>query len=352
MYLSFMIKAYRFTQLGPLDQWNLWNLLSPYLLYSVSIPLRRFGYAFFLLFGTPILALEPPIIDFVYSTSQARSAQPILQELSQYTPPNSVIRTIVLQEPATTNIPWTNESTTITIVSGDSALKAILAIYNHSSSHSKALSTKRPTQPFVFCHVYSQQLVQAALKQQFTGIYHADYSQKVFELMHRFAKGVKRGYLLTDPSFIPDTTGQDSTLVLYAHTQGEWQAKFLQLQKHANMIYLGAILPNSNWNAQSVLPFVTQHTQIPTAAICSTMVPLAFISWIPSLTEQGKQAGLYVQHILDGRPIAQLPLQQGYEGELIVNLDIAQKLQIILDRPLYRYASLFKNNQYIQRVAP
>jgi ABC-type uncharacterized transport system substrate-binding protein len=65
----------------------------------------------------------------------------------------------------------------------------------------------------------------------------------------------------------------------------------------------------------------------------------ALISLAKVRAEDGEYAAQTVLQILDGVPISDIPMTQNRRGNLILNLDIAEKLDIVFSTELIQNAS-------------
>jgi ABC-type uncharacterized transport system substrate-binding protein len=75
--------------------------------------------------------------------------------------------------------------------------------------------------------------------------------------------------------------------------------------------------------------FVQDNSKIPTASINDWMAPYTLLTLAKSPKEQGDLASADALSILDGTSPSQIPVVENKKGQLMVNLLLADKLDVV-----------------------
>lgn len=87
--------------------------------------------------------------------------------------------------------------------------------------------------------------------------------------------------------------------------------------------------------------FVMQNTVVPTGSINDWMAPYSLLTLAKSAQEQGEWSANSALSILRGTSPSDIPVAENKLGQLIVNLDLADKLAVVFAPSLLKNAVIF-----------
>lgn len=94
------------------------------------------------------------------------------------------------------------------------------------------------------------------------------------------------------------------------------------------MLYLSNYAGMPGWDSEVVQAFLVAHARIPTGSHNPFMAPFVLVTLAKDPAEQGEWAAGTALEILAGRSPADIPLARNERGQLIVNLRMAQALNV------------------------
>ncbi len=179
-----------------------------------------------------------------------------------------------------------------------------------------------------------------------TGSVEVELIDQLVEHLKQFAQGDRIAYLAIDSSTeqkaveIYQERFFDGKLDVHLATSfDEYKATFIQLQDEADILLLGNNGGSDRWSDAEAASLFLDYTRIPTGSVREWTASFALISLAKDRAEDGEFAAQTVLQILDGTPISEIPMTQNKRGNLILNLDIAEKLDIVFSADLIQNAS-------------
>jgi hypothetical protein len=122
----------------------------------------------------------------------------------------------------------------------------------------------------------------------------------------------------------------------------EWQQKFLELQTESDMLILSeTVTAMPDWNNANVARFVTENIRIPTGCVNSAAMAFSILGLVKDLSEQGEWVADKALEIVDGKLPSDIPLTNNKVGQIMINLDLAEQLDIVFDASLLKNAQIF-----------
>jgi ABC-type uncharacterized transport system substrate-binding protein len=189
--------------------------------------------------------------------------------------------------------------------------------------------------PFVFCGVNWDASIYGFPYKNVTGMVEVSPIPKIIELLRRYAKGDKIGYLTEDTETKRKEMEFHNTLfgihydgVYLVNSFEEWQQSFLEAQENMDMLVILGIAALNDWDDTAAQAFAEQHTKIPTGTDFGWLMHLALLGVGKSPEEQGRWSAKAALKILDGVPPGNIPLAYNKEGTLYFNKIIAARLGI------------------------
>ena len=178
-----------------------------------------------------------------------------------------------------------------------------------------------------------------------TGMLEVELPDQVVNLLKANAKGEKLGYITIDTEterksvdIINNTFFAGQMQIYWATNQDEFKAAYITAQQEVDILLIGNNAGTDTWNEAEMKQFVLENTSIPTGAVRDWMAPYAILTVAKSAKETGIWAAQTALSILGGTPVSEIPVTQNKKGELIINLDLADKLDIIFAPSLLKNA--------------
>ena len=94
------------------------------------------------------------------------------------------------------------------------------------------------------------------------------------------------------------------------------------------------------WDATEMQDFIVSNATIPTGSINDWMAPYSLLTLAKSGREQGQWSAQTALQIFDGIPVLNIPFGENKQGDLIVNLILADKLDVVFSPSLLKNAKI------------
>ncbi len=225
----------------------------------------------------------------------------------------------------------------VLITFDDNALKYLVAPYFKDSDL-----------PVVFAGIDWDASVYGVPFSNTTGIVSVDLALQLMEYLGTHADGDRIAWLGFDSlTSRKETEAYQEVLGLditahYVTTFEEWQAVFLSLQTDTDiLIHSGSVINVDGWQEDEATAYVLENVQIPVGTVNRQSMFGSLYGLVKVLTEQGEWAANAALRILDGVASSDIPVAQTVQGRMIVNLDIAERLDVIVDPVLLRNAEIY-----------
>jgi ABC-type uncharacterized transport system substrate-binding protein len=178
-----------------------------------------------------------------------------------------------------------------------------------------------------------------------TGMIEVELPDQLVELLKAHAEGNRIGYITIDTETertVVETYNQrffDGQMQPYwTTTQDEFKTAFLAAQQEVDILFMGNNAGSVKWEEEEMEQFVLKNTTIPTGSINDWMAPYSLLTLAKSAKEQGEWSAQAALSILDGTPVSEIPVAENKKGEMIVNLDLADKLGVVFAPSLLKNA--------------
>ena len=202
--------------------------------------------------------------------------------------------------------------------------------------------------PFVFCGVNWDISVYDGPCNNTTGMVEVGLVPQLIDYLAAYTNGDKIGFLgyesisaRKDATAYKDVFGIELA-ELYITTFDEWKTAFLELQDEVDMLILHTPTYIEGWGVEQAQEFVVANTTLPTGTINEPMMPYALLGVTKVAREQGEWAARAALQILDGTDPSDIPVAQNKQGKLMLNLDIAEKLDIAFDPIMLKNAKIYE----------
>jgi hypothetical protein len=126
------------------------------------------------------------------------------------------------------------------------------------------------------------------------------------------------------------------------HTFAEFKDVFLRAQDENDVMIVGNNAGVSDkWDDEDAIQFFTQNTKVPTGSGNSWMAAYVLLTVARIPAEQGEWAAQTALRILDGTPVSDIPVARNKKYDLVLNLDIAQQLDVVFSPSMLRNADIY-----------
>lgn len=180
-----------------------------------------------------------------------------------------------------------------------------------------------------------------------TGMIEVELPDQLVDLLKTYAKGERLGYITVDTETerkVVDIYNQrffDGQMKPYwVKTQDEFKAAFLAAQDEVDILFMGNNAGSDKWDEAEMKQFILENSKIPSGSINDWMAPYSLLTLAKSAKEQGVWSAEAALKILDGTPVSGIEVAENKKGELMVNLDMADKLSVVFAPSLLKNAAV------------
>lgn len=222
----------------------------------------------------------------------------------------------------------------VLIVADDSAFKYLVMPYYRDASL-----------PVVFCGINWDISEYDAPYSNTTGMVEYGFIEGVYKYVKQFSRGDRVGFLG------PDVLSEHKNAEYYGRfVEGgfdhvefaadfeTWKKKFIAIQQKVDMLIFPGPAGIQGWDAREAGKFGFENLRVPIGTESDEMMPFCLIGVTKTGTEQGEYAARCALRILDGELPSRIPVAVNKKGNLMVNLRVADKLNIILTPAVLRNA--------------
>jgi ABC-type uncharacterized transport system substrate-binding protein len=224
----------------------------------------------------------------------------------------------------------------VVITSDDAAAKYVIA--NHY---------KKSSLPFVFSGVnWDVKPYDFSIKNT-TGIVEVELIRLLLTQLKRYAKGPRLGWLSENSltmrkniEYHKKLFGVEYDKVYFVENFDDWKKTFIKLQDEVDMLVLQAPHAILGWDYDEAIAFTQEQTRIVTGSLTKNMMGNAVMGYVRLPEEHGEWVAQSVLQILDGTRPHEIPVAQNKKGRLMLNRSLLERLNLVVDRALYRRAEI------------
>lgn len=202
--------------------------------------------------------------------------------------------------------------------------------------------------PVVFCGVNWDASPYGYPASNITGMIEIDLVREMLDLLTPYAAGDRIAYLTGDNNTARKLFGIYNDRFFDGQLQeafvtdfDEFKSEYLRLQDEVDMLYFGNNAGITDWDDAAAEAFILENTKIPSGSSYTWMAPYTMIIVGNSADEQGEWSAKTALSILDGIPVSDIPFAENKESTLVLNLDIADKLDVVFTPSVLRYAEVY-----------
>lgn len=199
--------------------------------------------------------------------------------------------------------------------------------------------------PFVFCGVNWDAGTYGYPYKNVTGMVEVAGAKELVELLKDFAKGSRVGMLADDTlSSRKDAENYKSKLGIeltpvYASSFSEWKQMYSDMQKQVDILILGNTVGINDFNKKDAITHALSNAKIPSGAVQPGPMEYALVGYLKVAEEQGNWAAESALKILRGTSPSDIPIVRNKEGQVVINLKMAEASGIEVPFSLIESAS-------------
>lgn len=221
------------------------------------------------------------------------------------------------------------------IASDDNASKYIIMPY-----------FKNTDIPVVFCGLNFGGSPYGYPCKNITGMVEVDLFNKAINLLRRYSKGKRLGFLAPDvitsrkvAKYSQQQLNIKFDKLVLVKSFSEWKKAFKKLQSEVDILILQNHYGIPDYNRKDAKTFALQETKIPTFATLKWMSPVTLLCLSKVPQEQGRWAATAALKIINGTPPNQIPIAVNVEHFTYINMPLAKKLGIKLPAEIVEKAN-------------
>jgi len=131
--------------------------------------------------------------------------------------------------------------------------------------------------------------------------------------------------------------------VVLVNSFDEWKSTFLSLQKESDIIVLsGTLTSMKDWKEEEAVDFISSYIAVPLGTVNKSILSCSVMGMVVVPTEQGEWVSNRALEIINGKKVSDIPVTTNKEGEVFLNLDLAEKLDISFSNKLIKSATLYQ----------
>jgi len=203
--------------------------------------------------------------------------------------------------------------------------------------------------PIVFSGLNWDASVYGAPYENTTGMVEVSLTLELIEKLKTYTSGDRVGYLTADvlterknAEYYEKLFDLKFDKLYFVTTLAEWKNTFSQLQNEVDIIIFENNAGIVDWDDDEAESFALENTEIPVGTTNPWTMQSSLIGLTKVPKEQGEWSAKAVLEILNGTPPSQIPVVQNKNGELFLNIKIANKLGVVFEPSEIRSAEIVR----------
>ncbi|MDP2923322.1 MAG: ABC transporter substrate binding protein [Candidatus Omnitrophota bacterium] len=199
--------------------------------------------------------------------------------------------------------------------------------------------------PFVFCGLNDDPANYGFPGTNVTGMREIDLVEPLCNHLKKYARGKRIGYLTADKDVQrvmaqvnEKQIGQKFDKIYFINSFEEWKNYYLKIQDEVDILLMQDTCVVADWDDKKAIRFIQENIKIPSGVTTDIMQDHVLICISKSPKEHGLWAAEAALKILHGTKPCDIPIESNKKGSLILNLILADKLNIVFSPALLRSA--------------
>lgn len=223
----------------------------------------------------------------------------------------------------------------VVISADDNAFKYVIMPYYRDSDL-----------PVVFCGINWDITVYGAPYGNTTGMIERSLIDKIYKHLKKFAKGPRVGFLGADvlserktAAFFVGYIEGGFVYQEFASDFKTWKEKYLEAQDKVDMLILSGSAGIKDWDLKEAEEFVLAEMKVPAGTEAETIMFASLLGIEKDPAEHGAYAARIALRILDGEKPSDIESVINKKGDLVLNLKVAAKLDVVFTPAMLRNAT-------------
>lgn len=224
----------------------------------------------------------------------------------------------------------------VVIASDDNAVKYLVVPY-----------LKNTDLPVVFSGVNWDASLYGLPARNVTGMIEVDLVETQVEHLSRYANGQRIGFLSGDRSTERKIIYNYNRLFFNGQMKSylvrnmrELKESFLRAQGEVDMLYINNYTGIEDWDPVAAEQFIVDNLKVPTGSHNPFMAPFVLVTLAKDPHEHGEWMAGTALKILAGQSPEDIPLARSQCGHLIINLKMAQALEVVFPMATLKAATV------------
>jgi len=224
----------------------------------------------------------------------------------------------------------------------------VIACDDNAQTYLVAPYLKDTDLPVVFCGVNWDASPYGYPTDNVTGMVEIDLVQQMVDLLKPYAEGESIAYLTGDSNTehkVFDTYNErffDGQLQpAFVKDFEAFKSEYSRLQDEVDIVYFGNNAGIEGWDDAAAEAFILENTKVPSGSSSDWMSPFTMLIVGKSAVEQGEWAAETALSIIDDTSVSDIPITENKESTLIINLNLADKLGLVIEPSVLRHAEVY-----------
>ena len=224
----------------------------------------------------------------------------------------------------------------VVIASDDNASKYIVKPYY-----------KNTELAFVFCGVNNNADAYGYPYKNATGMVEVNLTPKVLEYLRDYAKGNRIGFLSCDTfserkslKFLQTDFNIQFSQIYFSNDFETWKKQFKQSQDQVDALIVYSNASINDWDREKAMEWIYEYIKVPIGTVNIWMMDYALIGLTKPGQEQGEWSAQTALKILDNLKPADIPIATNKKANIILNMKMAKKLNLIFEKNILKNATL------------
>ncbi len=200
--------------------------------------------------------------------------------------------------------------------------------------------------PVVYCGVNWDAGIYGLPAANVTGMTEVEQVADLVAILRPHARGDRVGLLLLDTTSARRDVAaygdhlEFAPVIRLVPDYAAWKQQFVAMQDQVDMLLIKQnVTGDADFDLADAVAFTTANTRIPTGTTAEAVMRCVLVSLIKNPREQGRWAADAVQRILDGAPPSAIPAAVNRESRLLLNMDLARRLDVLFPMSLIERAT-------------